>query len=57
MSALLIGLTLLGIYSFFKMGLELMPKIDIPYITIVTVFLAQALSRSKPISPKESKTV
>jgi len=38
MSALLIGLTLLGIYSFFKMGLELMPKIDIPYITIVTVF-------------------
>ncbi|HMM59140.1 MAG TPA: efflux RND transporter permease subunit, partial [Candidatus Rifleibacterium sp.] len=38
MSALLIGLTLLGIYSFFKMGLELMPKVDIPYITIVTVF-------------------
>lgn len=38
MSALLIGLTLLGIYSFFKMGLELMPKIDIPYITVVTVF-------------------
>lgn len=38
MSALLIGLTLLGIYSYFKMGLELMPKLDIPYITIVTVY-------------------
>lgn len=38
MSALLIGLTLLGIYSFFKMGLELMPKIDIPYVTVITVF-------------------
>ncbi|HAE39720.1 MAG TPA: acriflavin resistance protein, partial [Candidatus Riflebacteria bacterium] len=38
MSALLIGLTLLGIYSYFKMGLELMPKVDVPYITVVTVF-------------------
>lgn len=38
MSSLLIGLTLLGIYSFFKMGLELMPKVDVPYITIVTIY-------------------
>jgi HAE1 family hydrophobic/amphiphilic exporter-1 len=38
MSALIIGLTLLGIYSYFKMNLELMPKTDLPYITIVTVY-------------------
>lgn len=38
MSALIIGFTLLGIYSFFKMGLELMPKIDMPYVTIITVY-------------------
>lgn len=38
MSSLLIGLTLLGIYSFIYMGLELMPQLDIPFITIVTVY-------------------
>jgi len=37
-SCLIIGLTLLGINAFRKMGLELMPKIDIPYITVVTVY-------------------
>lgn len=37
-SCLIIGLTLLGINAYRKMGLELMPKIDIPYITIVTVY-------------------
>lgn len=37
-SCLIIGLTLLGLNAFRKMGLELMPKIDIPYITIVTVY-------------------
>lgn len=38
MSSLIIGLTLLGIYAYLKIGLELMPKLDIPYITVVTVF-------------------
>jgi HAE1 family hydrophobic/amphiphilic exporter-1 len=38
MSALIIGMTLLGIYSYFKMNLELMPKIDLPFVTIVTVY-------------------
>lgn len=37
-SCLIIGLTLLGLNAFRKMGLELMPKIDIPYITVVTVY-------------------
>ena len=38
MSCLIIGLTLLGINSYRKMGLEIMPKVDVPYITIVTVY-------------------
>ena len=37
-SCLMIGLTLLGLNAFRKMGLELMPKIDIPFITVVTVY-------------------
>jgi len=38
MSCLIIGLSLLGINAARKMGLELMPKIDIPYITVVTPY-------------------
>jgi HAE1 family hydrophobic/amphiphilic exporter-1 len=38
MSCLIIGLTLLGINSYRKMGLELMPKMDVPYITVTTIY-------------------
>jgi len=38
MSCLIIGLTMLGINSYRKLGLELMPKLDVPYITVVTVY-------------------
>lgn len=38
MSCLIIGLTLLGLNSYRKMGLELMPKMDVPYITITTIY-------------------
>ncbi len=38
MSCVIIGLTLLGLNAYRKMGLELMPKVDLPYITIVTVY-------------------
>lgn len=38
MSCLIIGLALLGLNSYRKMGLELMPRIDIPIITVVTVY-------------------
>jgi len=38
MGCLLIGLTLLGFNSWRKLGLELMPKTDVPYITIVTIY-------------------
>ena len=38
MSCLIIGLSLLGFNAYRKMGLELMPKIDIPYITVTTVY-------------------
>ncbi len=38
MSCLIIGLALLGLNALRTMGLELMPKVDIPYITIITVY-------------------
>ena len=38
MSCLIIGLTLLGLNSWRKMGLELMPEVDIPYITVMAVY-------------------
>jgi HAE1 family hydrophobic/amphiphilic exporter-1 len=38
MSCLIIGFTLLGFNSYRKMGLELMPRMDVPYITITTVY-------------------
>ncbi len=38
MSSLIIGLVLLGLNAFRKMGLELMPKMDAPFVTIVTIY-------------------
>ncbi|MBN2180599.1 MAG: efflux RND transporter permease subunit [Sedimentisphaerales bacterium] len=38
MSCLIIGLALLGFNSWRKMGLELMPKMDVPYITVTTIY-------------------
>jgi len=38
MSCLIIGLLLLGLNAWRKMGLELMPKMDMPFITIVTIY-------------------
>jgi HAE1 family hydrophobic/amphiphilic exporter-1 len=38
MSCVLIALTLLGLNAYRKMGLELMPKVDLPFITILTVY-------------------
>jgi len=38
MGCLVIGLSLLGANAYRKMGLELMPKVDVPYITIVTIY-------------------
>lgn len=38
MSCVIIGLTLLGLNAYRKMGLELMPKADIPYVTVVTIY-------------------
>ncbi|MFW5799571.1 MAG: efflux RND transporter permease subunit, partial [Spirochaetota bacterium] len=35
---LLIGLTFLGLNAYRKMGLELIPSIDIPYITVTSVY-------------------
>lgn len=37
-SCLIIGLTLLGFNAYRKMGLELMPKMDVPFITVVTIY-------------------
>ncbi|MGD8450211.1 MAG: efflux RND transporter permease subunit [Phycisphaerae bacterium] len=38
MSCIIIGLSLLGLNAYRKMGLELMPRIDLPYITITTLY-------------------
>ncbi len=38
MSCLIIGLSLLGINAYRKMGVELMPRVDVPYITITTIY-------------------
>lgn len=37
-SCLVIALALLGVNSYRKMGVELMPRIDAPYITVTTVY-------------------
>jgi len=37
-SCLIIGLTLLGFNAYRKMGLELMPRMDMPFITVVTIY-------------------
>ena len=38
MGCLLIGLTLLGLNAWRNMGLELMPKMDAPFITVTTIY-------------------
>ncbi len=38
MSCLIIGLALLGLNAYRKLGLELMPKMDVPYITVTTIY-------------------
>jgi len=38
MSCLIIGLALLGLNAYRQMGLELMPRTDLPFITIVTIY-------------------
>ena len=38
MGCLIIGLTLLGANAYRKLGLELMPRMDVPFITVVTVY-------------------
>ncbi|MBU1276126.1 MAG: efflux RND transporter permease subunit [Proteobacteria bacterium] len=37
-ACLIIALTFLGINSYRKLGLEFMPKMDVPYITITTIY-------------------
>jgi len=38
MGCLIIGLTLLGMNAYRKLGVELMPRMDVPYITITTIY-------------------
>ena len=48
MVCLIIALTLLGFNAYRKMGLEIMPKVDVPYVTITTIYPGA--------SPKEIET-
>jgi len=38
MACLIIALTLLGFNAYRKMGLEMMPKVDVPFVTITTLY-------------------
>ena len=38
MGCLIIALSLLGLNAYRKIGLELMPEIDLPFVTVVTVY-------------------
>jgi HAE1 family hydrophobic/amphiphilic exporter-1 len=38
MACLIIALSLLGVNAYRKMGVELMPKMDVPYITVTTIY-------------------
>ncbi|MBT3294621.1 MAG: efflux RND transporter permease subunit [Verrucomicrobia bacterium] len=38
MACLIIGLALLGLNAFRKMGLELMPKMELPFVTVQTIY-------------------
>ncbi|MBN1361076.1 MAG: efflux RND transporter permease subunit [Sedimentisphaerales bacterium] len=38
MASLIIALALLGFNAYRKMGVELMPKMDVPYITVTTIY-------------------
>lgn len=38
MTSLILGFTLLGLNAYRKLGLELMPKMDVPYITVTTIY-------------------
>ena len=48
MGCLILGLTLLGANSYRKLGLEAMPRVDAPFVTIVTIYPGA--------SPKEIET-
>ena len=57
MGCLIIGLALLGFNAYRKMGLELMPKMDAPFVTIVTIYPGASRPTSwKPTWPSESRT-
>lgn len=49
MGCLIIALTLLGLNSWRKMGLEEMPRMDAPFITVVTVYPGASPKRLKPM--------
>jgi len=36
--SLILGLSLLGIHSYTKMGVEFFPRVDMPYVTVITVY-------------------
>ncbi len=38
MGCLIIALSLLGVNAYRKMGVELMPKMDVPYLTVTTIY-------------------
>lgn len=38
MSAVLLGIVVVGAFSYTKLGIDFLPKIDFPYVTVVTIY-------------------
>ena len=56
MGCLLIALAFLGLNAYRKMGLELMPKVDVPYISILTVWPGASPRTLRSTWPRRSRT-
>ena len=48
MCAFIIALTLLGLNAYRKMGLEYIPKVDLPYVTVITVYPGASPNEIEP---------
>lgn len=56
MSCFLIMLVLFGINSWDQLGLDAFPNVEIPYVTVTTVYPGASRPRSRSMSPSASRT-
>ena len=53
---LILALVVVGGFSYFSLGVDLTPKVDVPTVSITVVNPEPLLKKSKPISPSASRT-